>query len=1120
MSDDPYNVVCKSVKKKSYPKANGDVADDDPIFTLPPYKVEAVFTMMAETVDWGIELVGIPSLWRQTKGEGIKVAVLDTGIALGHPDLRDAIAEAKDFTGSRSGPSDVAGHGCVRPSEKIYTSMCGLQCISDLFNRVDSITHFMEDGAVIKDMSRLGVKVLSMASDGSTEPRKLLAVHKLPYSGKIYKVTTKEGELGLTPWHPVFIVSSRRGKDLTIKKVRADELSVGDMIVSATEAEDFADYLNIPYKDGKDLKYIRLDDDLAYFAGLITSDGHLRKNEYKIEFHSDEQDIADEYCHVVEKLFGIFPYHRDDTIRWYFNRKSVHNILSTIGIPIGNKSKVLDLPELISKSPRSVIYSYYAGIIDSDGSVTGRLTNVNDIHGSIRIGTGSKKFAESTVMLFRTLGTRSSFSKCDLEKSTFGGSDYYMIRIGHNPHLVSKMRIKRPSDHPERHRRQSSAITEIALEDYDGDMYDFTVEDNENYIANGLVVSNTHVAGTIAARENSSGVIGAAPKCKLLVGKVLGDNGSGTAQSVSKGIYFAINSGADIISMSLGSSVSSPLIYRAVKDAVSNGVFVIAAAGNEGPTMNTVGYPGGYKETIAVGAIDQTKKIARFSSRGTQVTIVAPGKDILSTYPPKGLAKLSGTCILEGSYIYGPEGPKTIENVNIGDTIYAYKDGDVVERIVHANCYRGTNEVHRLTASGRYAYVTAEHQVMAINSHSRDLEWVKACELRDHHRLLLPRALPTRVNPYLDSVISEDFCTLLGFFVGDGWLSNTKKGGRICYAKGDKPAVMEWVSRLYEKEFSRLLTDNKNGTWCYDDSTMIAATIEALGMNSYARSKDIPLWLWTLPEKKRLAFLTGYLAADGHTYKKKMPISTKFSFECTSESLVKRMACLADYHGLSHTVVWSRTRNSKAPHMKESKWSTSYMVRLGKDRPSGGWSALRRKHNDGSDIAKGMGININNIFAAKPHFGDKPLSGSRKVYDLCVPDADCFVTQGIITHNSMATPLVSGIVALMLSKHNKHGSSTPINTQADLEKHLRDTAIDLGPDGYDPHYGSGLINPVQLLAVPDDGNGNGNGGGASSSTALHLLLNDMTDSGRAKLAKFLSECGDANEIEIRIGVKE
>jgi subtilisin family serine protease len=252
--DSPIKVYSKSPKED----------DDAPIFTLPPYRVEAVFTSMAETIDWGIKLVGVPNLWRHTKGEGIKVAVLDTGIALEHPDLRDSIADAKDFTKSKSGPSDVAGHG-------------------------------------------------------------------------------------------------------------------------------------------------------------------------------------------------------------------------------------------------------------------------------------------------------------------------------------------------------------------------------------------THVAGTIAARENSSGVIGAAPKCKLIIGKVLGDNGSGSAKSVSQGVYYAIDKGADIISMSLGSSSSSAMIHNSIKAAVKAGIFVVVAAGNEGPKIGTVGYPGRYDETITVGAIDSNKRIAKFSSRGTSVTIAAPGKDILSTYPPKGLAKLSGT---------------------------------------------------------------------------------------------------------------------------------------------------------------------------------------------------------------------------------------------------------------------------------------------------------------------------------------------------------------------------------------------------------------------------------------------------------------------------------------------
>lgn len=172
------------------------------------------------------------------------------------------------------------------------------------------------------------------------------------------------------------------------------------------------------------------------------------------------------------------------------------------------------------------------------------------------------------------------------------------------------------------------------------DAKDFT---NSRSGPSDLQGHGSHCAGTIAARENSSGVIGAAPLCKLLVGKVLGDNGSGSSNAVASGIRWAVDKGADVISMSLGSSVSSPQIHEAVKDAVAAGVFIIAAAGNEGPSLDTVGYPGAYPETVAVGAISQNRKIASFSSRGNMVDIVAPGDKILSTYPPRGLATLSGT---------------------------------------------------------------------------------------------------------------------------------------------------------------------------------------------------------------------------------------------------------------------------------------------------------------------------------------------------------------------------------------------------------------------------------------------------------------------------------------------
>ena len=59
-----------------------------PIYRLPPFKVDKVMLATAETIDWGLKLLGIPPLWKETQGEGIKVCILDTGIALEHPDLQ------------------------------------------------------------------------------------------------------------------------------------------------------------------------------------------------------------------------------------------------------------------------------------------------------------------------------------------------------------------------------------------------------------------------------------------------------------------------------------------------------------------------------------------------------------------------------------------------------------------------------------------------------------------------------------------------------------------------------------------------------------------------------------------------------------------------------------------------------------------------------------------------------------------------------------------------------------------------------------------------------------------------------------------------------------------------
>ena len=151
----------------------------------------------------------------------------------------------------------------------------------------------------------------------------------------------------------------------------------------------------------------------------------------------------------------------------------------------------------------------------------------------------------------------------------------------------------------------------------------------------------THCAGVVAARKNNTGIVGVAPKAELIIGKVLGDDGSGSGEDIANGIDWAVDKGAEIISMSLGAQVDIPVIHSAIRKATNRGVFFICAAGND--SLNHVDYPGAYKETIAVGSINRQRRLSTFSSIGKEVTIVAPGEDINSTYPPNTYAKLSGT---------------------------------------------------------------------------------------------------------------------------------------------------------------------------------------------------------------------------------------------------------------------------------------------------------------------------------------------------------------------------------------------------------------------------------------------------------------------------------------------
>ncbi|MEH7114519.1 S8 family peptidase [Neobacillus niacini] len=177
--------------------------------------------------------------------------------------------------------------------------------------------------------------------------------------------------------------------------------------------------------------------------------------------------------------------------------------------------------------------------------------------------------------------------------------------------------------------------------------HDGEADDYQDFNGHG-----THVAGTIAASSNGDGITGVAPNAKLLILKVLDAQGTGYYSWITEAVKYATKwTGPNgekvrIISMSLGGPAKVNELRDAIIEATKNNIAVVCAAGNEGDDDDTsfeYSYPSGYNEVISVSAATPDLKIAPFSNNNEEVDIIAPGVDVLSTWPGKTYARISGT---------------------------------------------------------------------------------------------------------------------------------------------------------------------------------------------------------------------------------------------------------------------------------------------------------------------------------------------------------------------------------------------------------------------------------------------------------------------------------------------
>lgn len=155
--------------------------------------------------------------------------------------------------------------------------------------------------------------------------------------------------------------------------------------------------------------------------------------------------------------------------------------------------------------------------------------------------------------------------------------------------------------------------------DYPNDVlgWDFVGKGNQPWDDFG---HGTFVAGLIVAIN---------PAARVMPVKVLDGFGGGPSSSVSRAIEYAVNRGARVLNVSLGSDGLAEIEQAAVDYARSRGAIVVVAAGNGGKSTSNWG-PAGARGVLAVAATDQSDRRAGFGNWGQQVALAAPGVDVVS----------------------------------------------------------------------------------------------------------------------------------------------------------------------------------------------------------------------------------------------------------------------------------------------------------------------------------------------------------------------------------------------------------------------------------------------------------------------------------------------------------
>jgi Fe-S cluster assembly scaffold protein SufB len=411
-------------------------------------------------------------------------------------------------------------------------------------------------------------------------------------------------------------------------------------------------------------------------------------------------------------------------------------------------------------------------------------------------------------------------------------------------------------------------------------------------------------------------------------------------------------------------------------------------------------------------------------------------------------------CLAEGSTVTTPNGVKAIQDLSVGEEVLSFDEnaGELCFRRVLGKRFSGYQPIHTVAVGERKLQVTANHPFFSYvyNADTAkklgrySLAYVRADHLREAiipttsiaygapHRLQMPElvtqfessnqyASGLTMNRSRDSRLAimdtttDDIMWLFGYWVGDGdiQIKEAQTEGVIRWARvGFSTPVSDRARERLTQTMATVIdaepTERADGNHLAWNSKELAEFLKVNGFTGKANTKRLPAWVWSLPESQRLAFVAGYLDADGHVQPPR-----NFMLKSVNRGLLEDIASLLVTLGITsrlytefdqprHVTIQGFDCIAHGAHRlafpQDKRLLTHVSPRLRQEAEECPPAKLQHRRKVGrSNIVLPTSVEIVDVTVSDPWAEAVPT------WDIEVEGTGNFVSQGFIVHNSKVT---------------------------------------------------------------------------------------------------------------------